>query len=308
MIRGDITIETESIDDFVIAKDDMPLYHLSVVIDDNYSNVTHIIRGEDHITNTARQILIQRALGYKTPMYAHIALTMSLEGGKLSKRDGSTSVFNFINIYLPSAFINFLVLLGWHPKGDKEIFSFDELVKEFSIDCFQKSGAVYDINKLNWIQSEHIKRLSKDDFIALISNTMKENEFSKEQIDIIAEEFQKRLVKLDEVEKIFSDEWVFFKKTPSLKLEDVIWKNTSKDITANHLKQIKSYLEGISDAEWSKSAIKGAIWGYASENGMGEVLWPFRYSITGMEKSPDPFLVADVIGKNETINRISRIL
>ena len=309
LVRGEIEMETESLGDFVIAKDDMqPLYHLSVVVDDAASGVTHIIRGEDHISNTARQILLQKALSYATPQYAHISLTVDIGGKKLSKRDDSLAVHSFVDVYLPDAFANFLALLGWNPKDDsQEIFTLKELVKIFDISKFQKSSSVYDVTKLNWVQSSHIKNMELKEFVSLISTIALSSGFDEDQIDKIAFEAQQRVSRLDEVGEILG-EFDFVKNAPNLALKDVVWKETSIDDTKVHLGAILGFLEPLEADKWTIEGIKSTIWGYADEKGRGEVLWPFRYALTGMDKSPDPFSVAYIIGKEETLSRIRKLI
>ncbi|MEY4440711.1 MAG: hypothetical protein RLY49_337, partial [Candidatus Parcubacteria bacterium] len=152
MIRGEITFDTTELGDFVIAKSiEEPLFHLAVVVDDHEMKISHVIRGEDHISNTPRQILIGQAIGATQPTYAHIPLILSKERKKLSKRDGATSLVEYKNTgYLKDALINFLAFLGWHPEGDVEILSIEELISQFDITRIQKGGAIFDLEKLNW--------------------------------------------------------------------------------------------------------------------------------------------------------------
>lgn len=159
LIRGDITFNTKELEDFVIAKSvDLPLYHLAVVIDDHESGITHIIRGEDHISNTPRQILIQEAIGASRPLYAHLPLILASDRSKLSKRKHGESVS--LDYYkkqglLPEAILNYLALLGWNPGTDQEIFTLDELVKEFKLEKVHKGGAMFDEKKLAWVNRKH---------------------------------------------------------------------------------------------------------------------------------------------------------
>ena len=163
LIRGDVSFDTTELKDFVIARSIIePLYHLAVVVDDFEMGVTHIIRGEDHISNTARQMLIQEALGAQTPLYAHLPLVLAADRSKLSKRKhaelSSLSHYRAEGI-LPEAMVNFLALLGWHPSESdaSEVLSFSDLVREFRLERVQKGGAVFDQNKLNWLNRQYLK-------------------------------------------------------------------------------------------------------------------------------------------------------
>lgn len=152
LILGDIENDTTDLGDFIIAKDlDHALYHMTVVVDDYEMDITHVIRGQDHITNTPRQILIQEAIGAPRPLYAHIPLILAPDKTKLSKRHGATSVSEYLDQgYLPEALINFLSFIGWGPGDEREILSLDELIKEFRLEKVHKNGAVFDVQKLAW--------------------------------------------------------------------------------------------------------------------------------------------------------------
>lgn len=158
LVRGEIKFDTKELGDFVIAKSiNDPLYHLAVVVDDGTSNITHVIRGEDHLSNTARQILILEALGFERPVYVHLPLILSMTGSKLSKRDGALSITEFDKEgFLKDALINYLALLGWNPKTDQEVFTTEELIREFSLENIQKSPAKFDVKKLKWVNKKHL--------------------------------------------------------------------------------------------------------------------------------------------------------
>src|SRR6202142_3545999 len=162
LVRGDVSFDTAELGDFVIAKIlDEPLYHLAVVIDDHEMGVTHVIRGEDHISNTPRQILILEALGFERPVYAHIPLILAPDRSKLSKRHGATSVNEYRAAgYVPEALVNYLALLGWNPGGEQELFTLRELIAAFTMDHVQKGGAIFDIEKLRWFSKKKIENMS----------------------------------------------------------------------------------------------------------------------------------------------------
>ena len=208
-IRGEISFDTSDLQDFVIAKSILdPLYHLTVVVDDHEMGVTHIIRGDDGISNTPRQILLQEAIGAKRPVYAHVPLILAPDRSKMSARHGAVSLRDFrAKGYLPEAIINYLALLGWNPGTDQEIFTMEELIEQFDLDKIQKGGAIFDEKKLDWINKEHIKRLPED---------------------------VQREMKLKEVGDL-----PYIKMAPSLDIEKISWKNVSREDTKTHLEQVK---------------------------------------------------------------------
>lgn len=160
LIRGDVQFKSEEFDDFVIARQNgIPIYNFATVIDDALMNITHIIRGEEHLSNTPRQVFIYRALGFGVPQFAHVSLILAPDHSKLSKRHGAVSVGDYrLEGYLPEALINYLVLLGWSPKDDREFFTVNELIKEFSLGGVGKSGAVFDKKKLTWMNHMYLAR------------------------------------------------------------------------------------------------------------------------------------------------------
>ena len=230
VVRGQVEFDTTDLKDFVIAKsEEEPLYHLAVVVDDNESGVTHIIRGEDHISNTPRQILIQEALGFERPVYAHIPLILAPDRSKLSKRHGAVSLLEYRDKgYLPEATANYLALLGWNPGTDQEIFTMEELIKQFDLKKIQKGGAIFDEKKLEWVNKEHIKRLPED--------------------------VQKAL-RVKEVEAL-----PYIKERPTLDATQLIWKETSKEDTLRHLEEVKIQVGSPSAImEYAEKAGKGSV-------------------------------------------------
>lgn len=166
MVRGDVVFDSNNIGDFVIVKSDgIPTYNYAVVIDDALMHITHVIRAEEHLSNTPRQCLIYDALGFKKPIFGHISLILGKDHTKMSKRHGATSVDQYRQLgYLPAGIVNFLALLGWAPNSEQEIFSIDELIKEFSMDRVAKNPAVFDIDKLNWINQHYMRQLDDEAF------------------------------------------------------------------------------------------------------------------------------------------------
>lgn len=307
LILGKIEVDTTDLKDFVIAKDmDTPLYHLAVVVDDFDMGVTHIIRGQEHVANTPRQILIQEAIGAPRPFYAHLPLILAPDKTKLSKRHGAVSVTQYKDEgYLPEALLNFLVLIGWNPGNDREIFTIDELVQEFSLEKVQKSSGVFDTKKLNWMNKEYIKKLPAEKLEAYIKERIPETirsgtDFEKMFPKLIST-ISDRIEKFGDVTTLFeSGEFDYFFSEP--KYEKALLKNTAFIADTIRL------LETVDKKEFTIEKIKGALWDFATEKGRGEVLWPMRVALSGKQKSPDPFTLAEILGKEKTLARLNTAL
>ena len=287
LIRGDVSFDTTELGDFVIAKNlQEPIFHLVVVVDDYEMGITHIIRGEDHISNTPRHLLIQEAIGAPTPQYAHIPLVLAPDRSKLSKRHGALAITDYREQgYLPAALVNAMAFLGWNPGTDQELMTLEELVQQFKLEQIQKSGAIFNLEKLNWYNREYLKKLSDQEFADLTHTPL-----------ALAVELKNRVTTLKEVPAALA-EFQFLNQTPQPD------KKLLK--TTEFLPTVISLLEKIPEANFTAEAVKNAIWDFATEQGRGQVLWPMRVALTGLEKSADPFFVASLLGKTETLKRLN---
>lgn len=306
LIRGDITFDTTELKDFVIAKSlDEPIYHLAVVVDDMEMGITHVIRGEDGISNTPRQILIQEALGAPQPNYAHIPLILAEDRSKLSGRKGATSIQDYREQgYKPEVLLNYLALLGWNPGSEQEIFSLEELIRKFDISKVQKGGAVFNEEKLRWMSKEY---LTKDGGPRLVSENLPK-ELSEgrgaEQLETLSEMILERIHTLGDITRdLEKGEFDYLVGPPTYPKERLTWKK-AKSSPKSHLEKVSTLLQGISSDTFSKDSVKDALMSYAESEGKGDVLWPMRVALSGREKSPDPFTLAAILGKEETIKRI----
>lgn len=312
VIRGEIEFDTSDLGDFVIAKSlDEPLYNFAVVVDDFEMNITHIIRGEDHISNTPRQILLQESIGAPRPIYAHLPLILASDKSKMSKRHGAVSINEYRKQgYLNIAILNYLALLGWNPGTEQEIFSLDELVEKFDLTKVQKGGAIFNIEKLNWINKEHIKLMDEKYFRQKILEFLPEkikklvidnNEMFEKILTIIKERIEK-FGDVTEMAEVGELDYYFLQ--PEYEIEKILWKDENNlENTKKHLEKIIELLKNVN--EWISENIKNAIWDYATEQGRGSVLWPMRYTLSGKAKSPDPFILAEILGKENTIQRLT---
>ena len=310
-VRGIVTFESDGVGDFIIVKSDgIPVYNFAVVIDDITMKITHVVRGEEHLANTPRQILIYEALAAPKPIFAHISLILGTDRSKMSKRHGSTSVVNYQNDgYLPEALINFLALLGWSPEDDQEFFSVDELITQFSLERVAKNPAVFDKDKLNYINAKYIKELSVEELTKLAIPYLVEAGFltgaqalaEKAWLMKMIAAIQNRLVC---VKDVVAEAGLFFEKA---ELDE----EEAKAILAEQtvplvLESLINKLEAV--AVWPEPLeIKKMIKIITKELGLGgkQVFMPIRIALTGKMSGPEMHDFIYVIGIDEVKKRLN---
>lgn len=311
-VRGEISFDTTELGDFVIARSlTDALYHFTVVVDDHEMQVTHVIRGEDHISNTPRQILIQEAIGAERPVYAHLPLILAPDRSKLSKRHGAVMLKEYEEQgFLREAIVNYLALLGWNPGTDQEMFSLDTLTKVFDLSGIQKSGAVFNIEKLKWFNKEYLVELTDAEFLnymmtAVPSEVRKLPQWSEERLrGLIPTIRERNSTRADIATDFTSHEYDFAFLAPHVDAHMLKWKNDpTLHETLPRLQKLAELVAPIPEGA-SPEEVKSYIWDYATETGKGEVLWPLRVALTGRERSPDPFTIISVIGSPEAYKRI----
>lgn len=310
-IKGKIEFDTSLLGDFIIAKNlEYPLYNFVVVIDDELMQITHIIRGDDHIANTPKQILINQALGFHNKQFAHLPLILAPDRSKMSKRFGATSIREYREQgYLPEAILNFLALLGWNEGNDREYYTLGEIIEKFTLKRVQKSGAIFNIQKLDSINSHYIKQLSQDKQLELgrqylIKNGFDIEKWTDKQLNQIIQIEIQRIKKFADIGKEVDFIW----QQPSYSPDILAYKAMNKDEIIASLEWSQRLLYNIDDIEVSaiENFIKTAI---QNENKqMGEVLWPLRVSLSGKEKSPSPFEIISILGKDESILRLQNAI
>lgn len=304
LVRGKVAFDLDLMGDVIIAKGlDAPLYNFAVVVDDEEMQITHVVRGEDHISNTPKQIAMQEVLGFKTPVYAHLPLILGPDKKKLSKRYLDASLKDFKEQgYLPEAVLNFMVLLGWHPTVDKEIVSLDEAVKDFTFKKVQKSGAVFNQEKLEWLNAYYLKHLPTETLAERIKPFVPAAWAEDEKkFRAIVDLEKERLKRLPDVKDLAG----FFFELPDYRPELLIWKSSPKSVIVDNLSFVANVVRGIPNHElWSKDAIEKYVMSVAAEKGRGEVLWPLRVALSGKDASPGPVEILYVLGKEESLRRI----
>ena len=311
VVRGEITIDTTDFGDFVIARSKTnPFYHLTVVVDDMDMGITHVIRGEDHITSTPRQILIIEAIAGKIPQYAHLPLIVGDDKKKLGKRHGAVTYQEFEALgILPEAIINYLALLGWNPGDEREFFTKEELVKEFSLERVNNSPAKFSYEKLDSINRHHILKLDAAIFDKRVLeflptwliDTLDEN---KKDI-LIQQVIKERISKFADIKTMEEEgEFNYLRESINYDKSELIWKKGVAEDAQRHLAKVKDMIQDLDDDKFNPEDLKNTIWDYASEEGRGDVLWPLRMALTGQKRSPDPFTVMSLLGKIKVLQRI----
>ena len=307
VVFGDLSAGPEALDDFIMIKSDgYPTYNFAHIVDDTEMGITLVMRGQEYISSTPKYLAMYEALGIKPPVYACLPHVLAPGGQKkLGKRDGAKDVLDYRNEgYLPETMINFLSFLGWNPGGEKEIFTREELINIFEIDRIQKSGAQMNLEKLDWMNKEHMKLLPKEEVEKNILERLPDDFKNPKIVPMIFE----RIVKWSDVETMLSSgELNYFVNTPEYQKEKLNYKDATVEKTSENLNLIIGALESIEEADFNLENIKTAVMSIADQaESRGAVLHPMRFALTGLDKSPDPFTVASILGKNETINRLQK--
>jgi len=302
LVRGKVTFDTRLIGDVIIAKGlDEPLYNFANVVDDFEMGITHVVRGEEHISNTPRQIALQEALGLTPLIYAHLPLILGSNKKKLSKRDLAKSIFDYkTEGYIPEAMINFLVLLGWHPKKDREILSIGEMIDEFSFERVQKAGGIFNPEKLDWLNAHYLRSKNVDELIKALDVFIPEQwKKDKERMRKVVEVERGRMKRLGDFVSLSN----FFFKLQDYDKTLLVWKKSNEKDMLENLKLIQNALVSLED--FSHKSSEDIIYPIAEARGRGDVLWPLRAALSGKSASPGPFELLEILGKKESLERIS---
>ncbi|QQG45290.1 MAG: glutamate--tRNA ligase [Candidatus Sungiibacteriota bacterium] len=303
LIRGELSFDSDLLGDFSIAKrPDVPLYNFAVVVDDFEMKISHVIRGEDHISNTPKQLLMVEALGFDLPQYAHLPLILGPDRSKLSKRHGASSVGEYRKAgYLPEALFNFMALLGWNPGDEREVLSREDLIKEFSLEKVQKSGAIFDINKLEWMNGEYIRKLSLKELAERAKPFFHKNKKLKSYLEKILALEQPRLKKLSEIK----EKTDYFFRAPEYDRGLLRWKDmTDEEIAASLDKSIELLQSPRLKSNFNQKELEKAFIEEIVAGDKGRLLWPLRVALTGKKASPGPFDIMEILGGEEALKRL----
>ncbi|RZS99332.1 glutamate--tRNA ligase [Aquimarina brevivitae] len=323
-IRGNITVNTSTLDDKVLFKSDgMPTYHLANIVDDHLMKITHVIRGEEWLPSLALHVLLYQAFEWKTPAFAHLPLILKPVGkGKLSKRDGDKLGFPVFPLewidpktehlskgykedgYLADAVINMLAFLGWNPGTEQELFTMDELIESFDLSRVNKSGAKFDPEKTLWFQQQHLQLQDNDFFTAQLQSILDEKEISTTlDLSKIANSIKERAIFSKDLWELSK----FYFVTPT-SYDEKAMKKAWKEDTSELMQELIQQLNSIDtySSEYLANEIKS--WIKNKDIGFGKIMMPFRLAFVGSLQGPDLFDIASILGKEETINRIQNLL
>lgn len=307
LVYGEVVIENKILEDQILLKSDgFPTYNFANVIDDHLMEITHVVRGKEYLDQTAKYNLLYEAFGWEKPTYIHVAMVLGEDGNKLSKRNGDASFMDLYNEgYLPMAITNYLVLLGWSPKDNKEIFTMEELIKEFDPTRISKSSSSYDLKKLKWFNAHYIKQLTKEEIIKLCLPFLKEayNLDDKEEswINHLIEIYQNHLSYGKEIVELTD---LFFKD--KINLTEECQEFMSQEGVENTIQTFKKEIENIN--EWNLENITNAINNTKEKAQVkGKMLYmPIRIKVSGQMHGPELPDTIYLLGKETIINRLSR--
>jgi glutamyl-tRNA synthetase len=317
IIRGKVKFDTNLVDDQVLLKSDgFPTYHLANVIDDHDMKITHVIRGEEWLSSVPKHLILYKYFDWEPPQFAHVPLLLNPDRSKLSKRQGDVAVEDYIKKgYLKEAIVNFVVFLGWNPGegSTQEIFTLEELTQKFDLARVHKGGAVFDIQKLDWLNSQWIKKLSIEELYNRSIEFWEQKEFyqnaseekkSENYLKKVLAIEQDRLSKLGEVGE--SNQF-FFLKNINYEKNLLRWKEMTDENLTQVLEKAREIIKNISNENWTREYLEKTLMETAGEK-RGEFLWPLRAALTGEQKSPSPFDVSWVLGQKESLARIDNAI
>jgi nondiscriminating glutamyl-tRNA synthetase len=305
-VYGKISVKGASVDDQVLIKSDgFPTYHFAVVVDDHLMEISHVIRGEDWLPSAPKHVLLYEYFGWEMPEFVHVPNILGENKKKLSKRQGDVSVEDFIGKgYLPEAIVNFIAYLGWHPKEDKDVMSLNEIINEFDVGRIQKGGAIFNREKLDWLNGHYINALEYDRFIEharnFIPDTWQLNE-------AIIGSVQPRMKTFGELHDLVS----FYFEQEAYDTETLSWKEMSLVDAKKNLSEIRDHIEkevpeNMNGRITFVEKVQASLLDYidSRDKNRGEVLWPLRIALSGRERSPSPFEIIVGLGKEEALTRI----
>ena len=314
-LRGDITFPAADLEDHVLVKSSgIPTYQLANVIDDHLMAISQITRGEEWLPSFPKNILLYQAFGWTPPQFIHLPLLLNKGGGKLSKRQGDVFVEDFKQLgYLPQALINFCALLGWHPQDDNEILSMDQLLQSFSLKGLGSSPAIFDLDKLDYLNGYYIRQLDLKTLAELCRPYLADylvqalpEQQTADYLQAVVRLEQARLKKLADIK----EKTEFFFTNISYEPELLIWKKSDQTKTKTALSELLTIIEKINKQNWTQSSLEEIIINYlkSKEASLGDYLWPLRVALTGQKASPGPFEVGEVLGRDLSLARLQQAI
>jgi glutamyl-tRNA synthetase len=308
LIRNDVEFSSDLLDDQVLIKSDgYPTYHLANVVDDHLMQITHVIRGEEWLPSTPKHVLLYQAFGWELPLFAHLPLLLNPDRSKLSKRQGDVAAEDYrAKGYLKEALVNFVALLGWNPGGEQEIFSMDELVQLFSLDHVNKAGAIFNIEKLDWLNFEHLKRKPDDDVLQVLKQMISASQYgsgtySDDYLKLVIAAMRERISFVQDI----LEKGAYFFEAPAGYDPEVV-KKRWKPETPAELKQLASEFSQLNNP--SKEDYEAALHRTAEslKIGNGKLIHAVRVAVSGVGGGPGVYDILHIIGKEETLRRIHK--
>lgn len=304
-IRGEIVFKNCEVDDQVLMKSDgFPTYHLAVVVDDELMKITHVLRGEEWVSSTPKQIILCQKLGFEMPTYAHVPLILNPDKTKLSKRKGDVSVESYLaKGYLPDALVNFLALLGWNPTDDREVFTREELIKAFDLSKVNKAGAVLNVEKLNWMNGHYLKTMPETEYLKLLRPFVGSLSDDLAFVDRVCLLVRERIQLPNQITEMTS---FLFESSLDHDPASLVWKTQTKDEARERLEVVRAALLNNVESFALITALEALVRGVIADRGWGngDTLWPLRVALSGMKQSPSPFELLWAYGKERSLARI----
>ncbi|MBU0964497.1 glutamate--tRNA ligase [Patescibacteria group bacterium] len=313
IIYGHISVDNKNIDDQILLKSDgYPTYHLANVIDDYEQKISHVIRAEEWLPSTPKHILLYEAFNWSKPVFAHLPIVLGPDKSKLSKRHGAVAALKYKELgYLPEVILNFIALLGWNPKTEKEIFTREELINEFDLNKVNKSSAVFNITKLDWLNAQYIRnnienldQVIKEKYKKITGHDWPQSEKQFNKVLAISAQ---RMTRLDD---FVQESAIFTAGELEYESKILIPKQETRESTIKSLELSKVTIKNIEEKNFTETALKDKFKQIIASNSLNNkvVLWPLRVAITGLEKSPGVFEVMEVLGKDKVIKRVEKAI
>jgi len=339
IVRGQVIYNSDELDDQIILKSDgYPTYHLAVVVDDHLMEISHVTRTEEWLPSTPKHILLYEYFGWEPPKWAHLPLLLNPDKTKMSKRKGDVAVEDYIGKgYLPQAMINYLAFLGWNPGSEKEIYSMEELLKDFSFEKVHKAGAIFNIEKLNWYNQHYIRQMDLDRLAEACIPFLVKNDLLVPLFDhgfdiaavkgpMVIKEYEtvltKQKISFERLKKIVAlekermkylaeigESAKFFFELPQYEKKLLKWKEMTDEEIKKSLEHSQKIISEIPEDKFNLETIKSELLtGAQSYKNKGELLWSLRVALSGQKNSPPPFEIVEILGKKESLSRIEKAL
>jgi glutamyl-tRNA synthetase len=316
-LRGDLKFQYADLDDYVLIKSNgVPTYQFASVVDDHLMEISHVLRGSEWLPSYPKNASLYKSFGWEMPKFFHLPLILNKEGGKLSKRQGDVSVEDFsAKGYLPEALLNFVVLMGWHPEDGTEILTLEEMVKKFDVYKIGTSPAIFDTDKLDYLNGVYIRKKTLPELIELCKPYLAENIALTSNDYKKTDEFIGKVITLEHerltvLSEISAHSKFFFIDELAYEPAMLVWKKSTAEGAKSCIKNLYTFLENISENEWDAKKLEELIVAYIKERGegLGDYLWPMRVALTGEKASPSPFEMAWALGKPETLAKINKAI